>query len=198
MSGGYHHGDLRNALIAAGLGILERDGPEALSLRACAASAGVSHAAPKNHFADVRRLRSAIAAEGFRRHRDAMRAAVDNAGPARAARLRAAGDAYIEFAVSQPKLFTLMFAIDKHAPDDPELLAASRASYAVLEEVTEGLRYERSNGLPNNLAPQLYIWSLVHGFAHIAITARFGPGASGLSRPPTYDDIAPTFEFDSG
>ncbi|HEU0222356.1 MAG TPA: TetR/AcrR family transcriptional regulator, partial [Paracoccaceae bacterium] len=75
----YHHGDLRRALVEAGLAILEEAGLEALTLRACAARVGVSHAAPRNHFAGLGGLLAAIKAEGFRRHEAAMRAGMAEA-----------------------------------------------------------------------------------------------------------------------
>ena len=50
----YHHGDLRNALLQAALTMVDEIGLEQLSLRKVAASVGVSHAAPKHHFGDVK------------------------------------------------------------------------------------------------------------------------------------------------
>jgi len=79
---GYHHGDLARALVLAGLEILEESGLPGLTLRAIAARAGVSHAAPRNHFGDFRGLIGAIVAEGFRRHAAAMRAEMAAADPA--------------------------------------------------------------------------------------------------------------------
>src|SRR5260370_8363924 len=61
----YHHGDLRAALIQAGLAILAEEGAQALTLRAAARRAGVSHSAPYRHFADKEALLAAIAEEGF-------------------------------------------------------------------------------------------------------------------------------------
>src|SRR5215467_776183 len=61
----YHHGDLRAALIRAGLAILAEEGVQALTLRAAARRAGVSHNAPYRHFADKEALLAAIAEEGF-------------------------------------------------------------------------------------------------------------------------------------
>ena len=68
----YHHGSLKEALVAAGIEILDARGLEALSLRAIAAHVGVSHTAPKNHFGSLKGLLTAIAAEGFARHRAFM------------------------------------------------------------------------------------------------------------------------------
>ena len=65
----YHHGHLREALVAASCAILDEEGAQALTLRSAARRVGVSHAAPKNHFGDLAGLMSAVAAEGFRRCR---------------------------------------------------------------------------------------------------------------------------------
>src|ERR1700745_2017218 len=70
----YHHGSLREAMLRAAESILERDGIGGLTLRAAAREAGVSHAAPKNHFGDVMGLLSDLAAVGFARFRGAMEA----------------------------------------------------------------------------------------------------------------------------
>src|SRR5918992_5387296 len=68
----YHHGDLRAALVESAIGILQRGGLEALTLRAVARAAGVSEAAPYRHFADRRQLVAGVAAEGFRAMQQAM------------------------------------------------------------------------------------------------------------------------------
>src|SRR5215213_3394269 len=75
----YHHGDLRAALIRAGTELLRTEGPQALTLRAVARSAGVSAAAPYRHFADRRALVAAVAEQGFRRLQEAMLEAVQSA-----------------------------------------------------------------------------------------------------------------------
>src|SRR5262250_3757625 len=78
----YHHGSLREAMLRAAESILERDGIGGLTLRAAAREAGVSHAAPKNHFGDVMGLLSDLAAVGFARFRAAMEAHVGKSDPA--------------------------------------------------------------------------------------------------------------------
>ena len=77
--GPYHHGNLKQALLDAAEALLRREGVGGLSLRAAAAEVGVSHAAPKNHFGDLRGLQSELAASGFRRLAVEMRAALDEA-----------------------------------------------------------------------------------------------------------------------
>src|SRR3979411_2963351 len=76
----YHHGALRDALLKAGGNVLEREGRAGLTLRAVAREAGVSHAAPTHHFADLTGLVSELAAIGFRQSNTAMAAAGAAAG----------------------------------------------------------------------------------------------------------------------
>ena len=102
MSRTYHHGALRAALLQASEAILDRDGIAALTLRATAREAGVSHAAPTHHFGDLGGLLSELAASGFIRFREAMQAGVAAAGPEPGARLLALGRAYVGFARSCP------------------------------------------------------------------------------------------------
>ena len=79
----HHHGNLRNALIEAGIDLLKEGGLPNLTLRKCAALAGVSHAAPAHHFDGLDGLRQAIASEGFSRFRQAMLDASDQVSGAR-------------------------------------------------------------------------------------------------------------------
>lgn len=194
----YHHGDLRNALIEAGLALLEEGGRAEISLRKAAARVGVSHAAPKNHFGDLRGLLTAIVAEGFRRHRQAMVTAMERAEDSDSARFQAVAEAYVTFARAQPALFRLMFSDEKLKMDDAALREASRGSYAVLEEVTARLTYSRSDSLPDGLSAQLLAWSLVHGFAHLALAGNFGPVAKRRGLKPELGDILPLFDFRTG
>ena len=97
----YHHGSLREALLQAAERILERDGIQGLTLRAAAREAGVSHAAPKNHFGDLAGLLSELAAVGFDRFVATMQAGVRE-GDSPAARMAAIGRGYVAFARAHP------------------------------------------------------------------------------------------------
>ena len=110
MKDSYHHGDLRQALVAAGLTLLEQQGIEGLTLRRTAAAAGVSHAAPAHYFPTLKNLLTALAAIGFERFGAAIAAQHDKAGRDPEARMRAGGRAYVEFAAGNPGLFRLMFS----------------------------------------------------------------------------------------
>src|SRR3954466_7314955 len=110
-SDAYQHGDLRRALVQAGLKMLEEGGVEGLSLRGAAQLAGVSHAAPYRHFRDKQALVAAIAEEGFKLLTRRMREEIASArgreepggrAPGVLARLRAAGRGYVSFAVEHP------------------------------------------------------------------------------------------------
>jgi AcrR family transcriptional regulator len=109
----YHHGNLRAALLAEAERTLREQGIDQLSLRDLARQAGVSHAAPRRHFADRQALLEALAEVGFLRRGDELGAAIDTAGPDYEARLRAAATAYVRFATQDAALLDLMFAVKR-------------------------------------------------------------------------------------
>src|SRR5580704_15932225 len=120
----YHHGNLREALLQAA----ERTVREL----------GVSHAAPRRHFADRQALLDALAVAGFDRLGDDLRRALKRAGPEFEPRLRAIADAYIRFATRDAALLELMFA-GKHQPGAAALeAAADRAFSPVFELIEQG------------------------------------------------------------
>src|SRR5688572_19451527 len=110
----YHHGDLRAALLGRAEDTLERTGIAGLSLRELARDVGVSHGAPRRHFADKDALLTALAEDGFARL-GASLAAATAAGGSFADRLHATAHAYVGFATTHPALLDLMFAA-KHRP----------------------------------------------------------------------------------
>ena len=124
----YHHGNLRPALLSCAERTLREDGVTGLSLRELARRVGVSHAAPRRHFADKQALLDALAEDGFERLgrelSDAMNAAGDGFEP----RLRAFAHTYVHFATDHAALLELMFA-GKHRPDAGDSLrdASARA-----------------------------------------------------------------------
>jgi len=135
----YHHGNLREALLAAGEDALESGGQQGLSLRELAREVGVSHAAPRRHFPDRQALLDALAESGFARLGAALSAAVDGAGAGFDARLAALARAYIAFATARPALSELMFAAKHQADAPPSLRAAAEAAFApALTAVADG------------------------------------------------------------
>src|ERR1700737_3770146 len=135
----YHHGSLREAMLRAAESILERDGIGGLTLRAAAREAGVSHAAPKNHFGDVMGLLSDLAAVGVARFRAAMEAHIRKSDPA-PARLEAIGRGYVSFARTHPDLFLLMFRSERLDFTRPALRSAADAAPATLAGTVRGWR----------------------------------------------------------
>jgi AcrR family transcriptional regulator len=109
----YHHGNLRAALLAEAERTLREQGIDQLSLRDLARQAGVSHAAPRRHFADRQALLDALAEAGFLRLHDELRAAVDAAGDDYQTQLRAAATAYIRFATQDGALLELMYTVKR-------------------------------------------------------------------------------------
>jgi AcrR family transcriptional regulator len=169
--GGYHHGDLRGALVAAGLSILEEGGdPASLGLRETARRAGVSAMAPYRHFPDQDALLAAVAIVGFERLRAALEVADRGGEGAGREALYAQGAAYVAFACAQPGLFRLMFGGARSGGSRPQALCeASAAAYAVLAERVATL-------LPGEAAADeaLRSWALVHGIAALVIDGLLG------------------------
>ncbi len=174
----YHHGDLRGALLRAAAAEIERVGVGALSLRALARAAGVSHAAPTHHFGDKRGLLTALAAEGHRLLADVMRQALEDSG----GRFLEAGVAYVRFAVSHPAHFDVMFRPELHRRDDPELRAAGAQTLTLLRGNAAPLA--GGAGADRAASAALAAWSLVHGLATLHLTGNLPPGADveGLAR----------------
>jgi AcrR family transcriptional regulator len=109
----YHHGNLRAALLAEAERTLRERGIDELSLRDLARQAGVSHAAPRRHFADRQALLDALAEAGFLRLGDEMRAAIDTAGDDYETQVRAAATAYVRFATEDAALLDLMYVVKR-------------------------------------------------------------------------------------
>ena len=159
--------------------ILERDGIAGLTLRAAAREAGVSHAAPKNHFGDIRGLLSELAALGFARFRTAILANTRE-GESRKARLATIGHGYVTFAQRNPGLFLLMFRGERLDFGRPALRDAAEAAFAVLAD-TIGSRGPSETPLTlSQAAPVTAAWSLVHGFAMLLIDGRLKPLVAGM------------------
>ena len=157
----YHHGDLRRALIEAGLDLLEQRDADALSLREVARAVGVSATAVYRHFPDKDALLDALSAEGFERLAAAQHAAAEAAGGGEAG-FAATGMAYVRFALANPALFRLAFratsarnildAPPEHIPDAIAFLRANAQAAA-----------EKADADPRVVA--IRAWALVHGLA---------------------------------
>jgi AcrR family transcriptional regulator len=177
----YHHGALRDALIRSAREILESEGYEALTLRAAARRAGVSQAAPYNHFADKAALLAAIAALGFKEFAAAMRKEMDAAVDPQA-RLNATGIAYVAFATSNPGLFKLMFGSSVHqSSGDADLDAARTSAYEVLRGAVHSVRQSISGDAMHDEIESLRSWAFVHGLATMMNAGTIAPGIYGAN-----------------
>jgi AcrR family transcriptional regulator len=130
----YHHGDLRSALIEAGLTLLKADGVAGVDLRKVARLAGVSHAAPYRHFKSKQVLIAAIAEQGFGRLTAAMQSTLEPLDPADGlTQFHAIGQGYVDFALANPALMREMFSgLTVNRADYPSLYAASKQSFGIL------------------------------------------------------------------
>jgi AcrR family transcriptional regulator len=158
----YHHGDLRETLLALALEELEAVPPTPLTLRGLAEKAGVTAMAPYRHFADKEALLAAVAAKGFADLRGPM-LAVDVAADAKTA-LIAFGVIYVSFAVERPGLFQLMYGgrpptdLSEEDPNTAIALVGRR----IAELVAPG---EQETAF-------LAAWALVHGLATLLVSGR--------------------------
>jgi AcrR family transcriptional regulator len=179
----YHHGALREAMLAAAERVLERDGMVGLTLRAAAREAGASHAAPKNHFGDLAGLLSELAAVGFDRFADRLGAAGERFVEPQA-RLNAIGRAYVEFAISDPGLFQLMFRSERLDSTRPALKAAMARAFGVLTGAV-GAAYPEAQAAPAG-AQVVRAWSMVHGYAMLLLDGRLDPVLGDAPACPQY------------
>ncbi len=167
---GYHHGNLRAALLAEARVLLEEEGPAALSLRDLARRIGVAAPSVYHHFASLDAIAVALAEVGFAELAMCLEEAPTNAK----GRLTDAGYAYVRFAIENPGLYRLMFGegLGKSTGESATLQALRRRAY---ERVKEGLRKR----LPEKevATGALFLWSVVHGLALLVIDGQIEPGA---------------------
>jgi AcrR family transcriptional regulator len=170
----YHHGDLRNALIAATDALLAERGPDGFSLREVARRADVSPAAPAHHFGDATGLLTAVATLAFEELTAALREADARGGGDAASRLREQGVAYVRFALRHPGRFRLMFRDGINKDDAALALRAEEAFLVLADGVRAALGLAPGAALSADAWTALVaLWSAVHGYAHLAIAGRF-------------------------
>ena len=175
----YHHGDLRNALLDAARAILEEESLAALSLRAVARRARVSHAAPYRHFPNHEALLVELAVEGFAELRAEIAAAASAPG-AESDRIAHLGAAYMRFVARRPALTRLMYG--PQVPNRGEFPALGQAADAIGEEIGKAL---------HDSALGLAVWAAVHGLAMLILedVVDLGQRRSGLAVLPSRAEI---------
>lgn len=167
----YQHGDLREALVDAGVKLLMEGGLDKLSLRGAAQLAGVSHAAPYRHYRDKEALLAAIAERGFRMLSAAMRDELERSGARKAGRkLVALGVGYVRFGTEHPAYLQLIFGAGGPRQGMPDSLreAGDEAYHMLRDVVAAGITAgELVKGDTDEVA--LSCWSLVHGLSMLLI-----------------------------
>ena len=163
---GYHHGNLRQALLDAALALIEAGEEQGVSLRTVAARAGVSNAAPYRHFQDREALMAAVATIGFERLRESLRRARESAGEG--AELPAMATAYLAFASKNIGLYRVMFTENHLAIRfDDGLARSSTAAFQELQDVV-GARSPATGGEGEAKRVATAIWAGLHGTALLA------------------------------
>ncbi|MEM7225580.1 MAG: TetR/AcrR family transcriptional regulator [Pseudomonadota bacterium] len=165
---GYHHGNLREALIAAALDLIGEKGPAGFTFAEAARAAGVSPAAPYRHFRDRDALMAEVARLGFERFGAYLTNAWSDGAPDPITAFESLGRAYLAFARDEPAFYAAMF--ESQLPPDAtrELAEASDQAFLVLQRAAEALAAK----LPKKSRPparmmSLHLWSLAHGIASL-------------------------------
>lgn len=165
---GYHHGNLREALVAAALELISSKGPAGFTFADAARHAGVSPAAPYRHFRDRDDLVADVARRGFERFRDALAKAWDNGSPDPRTAFERLGRAYLAFARAEPAYFSAMFESGLSAAGRADLAQAGDGAFLVLREACECLIDSiPAPTRPPALMVALHVWSMSHGIASL-------------------------------
>ena len=177
---GYHHGNLREALIRAALDLIAEKGPGGFTFADAARSAGVSSAAPYRHFRDRDELMADVARRGFELFAAELARAWDDGKPEPLRALERVGRAYLAFARDEPSFYSAMFESGLPPDADAELLQAGERAFAVLRTAAEAI----SALLPKDKRPpasmmSLHLWTLTHGIASL-----FGRGDAARRKLP--------------
>ena len=166
----YHHGDLKNALIKAGVEILAKEGVGGLSLRKVAQRAGVSHSAPYAHFPDKQSLIAAISTEGFNQLYAELEAAISPQSKSPKKQLLEGSQAYVRFAEKNMDTFKIMFSgVLEKEKDYPAFVMISHQTFVLVVEVIKNCQ---KAGILPDIQPDLMavsVWGQVHGIVSLAL-----------------------------
>ena len=185
---GYHHGNLRQALVDAALQLIEARGPTGFTLSEAAKQAGVTPAAVYRHFEGREDLIAEAARQGYEIFADVMQYAYDKGQPSALSAFEATGRAYLAFARKYPGHYIAMFESGISVNRTPELAAVSARARGVLEKAATDL----SQHIPEEKRPppqmfSAHIWAMSHGVVEL-----FARGAPGTKSPYPPDDLLET------
>jgi AcrR family transcriptional regulator len=180
---GYHHGNLKEALVRAALELIAEKGPGGFTFADAARWAGVSPAAPYRHYRDRDALLADVARRGFDEFAAVLTKAWDDGRPDVLAGFDRLGKAYLDFAKREPAYYSAMFEAGVPMDADPLLREAGEHAFGVLRGAAEQLvALMPAKGRPPALMVALHIWSMTHGIASL-----FGRGDAArraLPMPP--------------
>jgi AcrR family transcriptional regulator len=180
---GYHHGDLKEALVRAALELIAEKGPAGFTFADAARWAGVSPAAPYRHFRGRDELLADVARRGFEQFTLALSKAWNDGKPDLMAAFDRLGKSYLDFAKREPSYYSAMFEAGVSLDTDPQLRTASEAAFAVLRQAAEKLvALMPAKGRPPALMVALHVWSMTHGIA--SLFARGDAARRALPMPP--------------
>ncbi len=179
---GYHHGNLRQALVESAIKLIEVRGPTGFSLSEAAKQAGVTPAAVYRHFEGRDDLIAEVALEGYKIFADLMQFAYDKGQPSALAAFEATGRAYLAFARRYPGYYISMFESGISVNRTPELAAASSNARGILEQAAEDL----GKHIPKDKRPpasmfSAHILAMSHGV--VELFARNSPGTASPYSP---------------
>jgi len=165
---GYHHGNLKEALVRAALDLIAEKGPGGFTFAEAARSAGVSAAAPYRHFRDRDELLANVALRGFGQFEAALTTAWDDGRPDPFAAFERMGKAYLAFARTEPAYYSAMFEAGVPLDTNPDLRQAGDRAFAVLRTAAEALIATLPSARrPPALMVALHVWALSHGIASL-------------------------------
>jgi AcrR family transcriptional regulator len=177
---GYHHGNLREALIQAARELIAEKGPAGFTFADAARSAGVSAAAPYRHFSDRDALLAEVAREGFQRFEAMLSAGWAGGKPDALTAFHIVGKAYLAFARAEPAYYAAMFEAGLPPNLNTELRSAGDRAFAVLRTAADALTALLPAGKrPPALMMSLHVWAMAHGIASL-----FGRGDAGRRKAP--------------
>jgi AcrR family transcriptional regulator len=166
---GYHHGNLKEALLQAALDLIGQKGAAGFTFADAARMAGVSPAAPYRHFRDRDELLSSIAQRGFEQFEGALGGAWDDGRPDTMTAFERLGKAYLAFAREAPAYYSAMFESAIPTDATPALQGASERAFGIIRAAAERLAALAPQGMPRPpaLMMALHIWSMSHGIASL-------------------------------
>src|SRR6185369_17781142 len=166
----YHHGDLKNALIKAGVEILSKEGIEGLSLRKVAQRAGVSHNAPYSHFTDKQSLIAAISTEEFKQLYSELDAAASLYADDPKRQLQEAAWAYAQFALNNADTFKIMFSgVLEKEKEYPAFIEISRRTFQRVVEIVKACQTAKVLGAGSAEMIAVAVWGQVHGIVSLML-----------------------------